>query len=124
MPMIAIKCPSDISEKLSKISVPGKKEKVNDLHITMFYFEKQKLSIDEIVAITKATYSALKSISPIRIKSNIVSSFPRGSHGIPVIMPIVSDELLELRKKIAKKFEKSHSQIDLSIGLVFKKLCS
>jgi len=52
MAMIALKIPSNISDKLSEIKVGGKKELPEEYHITMFYFDG-KLKIDDVCKITK-----------------------------------------------------------------------
>lgn len=105
MSMIALKIPSNISEKLSKIKVDGKKELPEEYHITMFYFDG-KLKIDDICKITKIMNSVLGKFSPPKISFKEVSSFPKGDDGFPVIVPIISDDLIEVRKSLAKAFDK------------------
>ena len=60
MSMIALKIPSNISEKLSKIKVDGKKELQEEYHITMFYFDG-KLKIDDRV-IDSSIHGRLKAL--------------------------------------------------------------
>lgn len=104
MPMIGLKAPEEICERLSKISVPGKKTPADEMHITMFYFE-QDLGIKDILKITQAMYEVTKKADALSIKGNTVSTFNKGDDGVPVIVPIVSDDLVDLRKKMAKKFD-------------------
>lgn len=104
MSMIGLKVPAGIAEKLSKISVPGKKESAEMMHITMFYFEKE-LTIKNILTITKILYDAVKNVPAFSIKGKKALCFPNGKYGYPIIVPIESDELLNLRKAIAKKFD-------------------
>jgi len=105
MSMIALKIPSDISDKLSKVKVDGKKELPEEYHITMFYFDG-KLKIDDVCKITKTMNSVLGRFSPPKISFKEVSSFPNGDDGFPVIVPILSDDLIEIRKSLAKAFDK------------------
>lgn len=104
MGMIAIKIPQDISDALSKISVPGKKLSNEELHITLFYFEK-KLSINDIINITHCLYDITKNAETFKIKMNNISTFNKGPDGVPIIIPIVSEELSDLRKRLAKKLD-------------------
>lgn len=111
MAMIGLKVPEEISERLSKISVPGKKLPAEEMHITMFYFEN-KLNIKDIVKITQAMYDIIKKFEQVRLKGVTISTFKKCDDGVPVIVPIVSDELVDLRKKMAKKFD--NEDIDYS----------
>jgi len=105
MSMIALKIPLNISDKLSEIKVDGKKESPEEYHITMFYFEG-KLKIDDVCKITKTMNSILGRFSPPKISFKEVSFFPKGEDGFPVIVPILSDDLIEIRKSLAKAFDK------------------
>lgn len=104
MAMIGLKIPDEVSEKLSKISVPGKKLSKEEMHITMFYFEN-KIGIKEIIKIVQAMYDVTKKTDSLPIKITTISTFSKGDDGIPIIIPILSEELLELRKKLAKKLD-------------------
>lgn len=104
MAMIGLKVPEDICDELSRISVPGKKTKLDEYHITMFYFG-DKLKIEETTKIVESLYEVIRKSDPIQIKGRTISSFKRGDDGIPIIVPIVSEDLIELREKIAKKFD-------------------
>lgn len=111
MAMIGLKVPEEISERLVKISVPGKKSAAEEMHITMFYFE-DKLSIKDVTKIVQAMYEVTKKNEPLHIKGTTVSTFGKGDDGIPVIIPIVSEDLMTIRKKMAKKFDEA--EIDYS----------
>lgn len=104
MAMIGLKVPEEITEKLSRISVPGKKSPPEEMHITMFYFEN-KLNIKGIIKIVQVMYDVIKKCESLAIKGTTVSSFKKGDDGVPIIIPIISEELLELRKKLAKKLD-------------------
>lgn len=111
MAMIGIKIPEDITDKLSRISIPGKKISQEEMHITLFYFEN-KLNIKDTVLIVQAMYDATKKMDPVSIKGTTISTFKKGDDGIPIIIPIISEDLLNIRKKIAKKFD--DEEIDYS----------
>ena len=103
MPMIAIKIPEDISIQLNKISISGKKENLNEFHITLFYFEK--INIEDILKTTELLYKNCKKASPFKVSFNKLSSFPKGDDGIPVILPVESNDLILFRAKLAKNLD-------------------
>lgn len=102
--MIGLKIPDEISEKLFKISVPGKKFSKEEMHITMFYF-KNKLSIKDILKIVQIMYNVINKFNSVSIKGTTISTFEKGDDGVPIIIPIVSEELLDIRKKMAKELD-------------------
>lgn len=104
MAMIGLKVPEEICERLAKISVPGKKISPEEMHITMFYFE-DKLKIKDVVNIVQAMYEVTKKFDAIPIKGNVISTFKKGDDGVPVIVSILSEDLIDIRKKMAKKFD-------------------
>lgn len=104
MAMIGLKIPEEVAERLSKISVPGKKLPKEEMHITMFYFEN-KLNIKDILKITQIMYNVSKKIEPIHIKGTTISTFKKGDDGVPIIVQIVSEDLSIFRKKMAQKFD-------------------
>lgn len=104
MAMIALRVPDDVAEKLNAVEVAGKSVK-EDMHITMFYFE-QKLTIASIIKIMEAMYAVANKTTALKIKGTKVSSFPKGDDGVPVIVPIESEDLLSLRNSMAKKLTK------------------
>lgn len=104
--MIGIKAPPEVADKLSEVSVIGKKLSKEELHITMFYFEN-KLDIKDIFKIVKVIHESIKNAQCVKIKCSEVSTFPKGPDGVPVIVPIQSEDLLSLRNKIANKFDDS-----------------
>ena len=104
--MIGLKVPEEICERLAKISVPGKKISPEEMHITMFYFE-DKLKIKAVVNIVQAMYEVTKKFDEIPIKGNVISTFKKGDDGVPIIIPILSEDLLNIRNKMAKKFDET-----------------
>jgi 2'-5' RNA ligase len=106
MAMIGLKIPEEVSERLAKISLPGKKTLAEEMHITMFYFEN-KLSIQDVLKVVQAMYETTKKSEPIHIKGTTISTFDKGDDGVPIIIPIVSEDLISLRKKMAKKFDEA-----------------
>ncbi len=100
--MIGLQVPEEAVRNLLKLSVPGKKVSEDSYHITMFYFEKD-LNIDNILKVTKCLYESVRSLDSFSIKGAKVINFPKGEDGYPIVVKVESEDLLELRKKIAKK---------------------
>lgn len=100
--MLSLLVPVDISKKLEKISVPGKLEK--DHHITLFYFENG-LNFKTVIKLLESSFKIISDCGKIKISLSEVKSFGKGDDGYPVIIPIESDDLIEFRKKLAKKFD-------------------
>lgn len=109
MSMIGLKVPADVVEKLLKIKVPGKKVPDDSYHITMFYFEKE-FKIKDMMNLIKLVHDVIKNVEPFQIKGKKVSCFPKGEDGVPIIIPVESEGLMELRKRLAKKFDASDFQ--------------
>ena len=86
------------------LEVPGEKESVSEYHITILCFE-DNWPITELAKALETTYDMVAKIKPFRVKAKKVSHFPpREGKPIPIILPIESDELQDLHKKIAKAF--------------------
>lgn len=106
MAMLGIKVPEEIGQKISKLSVPGERLETDEYHITMFYFE-QELKLPEILKIIQLVYGTLKNTPSFGLRSRLISSFPEGPDGVPVLLKIDSEPLMELRKSLGKKFDKN-----------------
>lgn len=107
MAFLGIKIPENFGKSLNKIKVPGKKEKIQDYHITLLCFENN-LPIDNIAKSLKSAYKIIKNIKPFKIKIKKIHNFPkRDNNPVPIIAEVESEDLHNLRKKIAKEFDKN-----------------
>ena len=104
MALIGLRIPEEISKKLSKISVSGKKEDPAGFHITMFYFDR-KLKTKELSDIVGILHKNLLKFSPLKIKLKEIKHFSKNEDGFLIIVPIISNDLIELRKFLAKQFD-------------------
>jgi 2'-5' RNA ligase len=88
------------------LDVPGEKETPSDYHITILHFQKD-LPIAIIAKALETAYDVISECEPFKVVSSKISSFPRREDNpIPIILPIESEELQELYKKLAKAFDK------------------
>lgn len=104
MAMIAITVPEDVTDSLERELVNGKKCGPETYHITMFYIEEE-LGIKDVVEILEIMHSVLKNTDGFKVKGAKISTFPKGPDGVPVIVPIESKDLFDLREAMAKKFD-------------------
>lgn len=112
MAFLGIRINHDIGRLLSNIKIPGDKENVSDYHITLLCFE-DNLPISEISQALEATYDIISDIKPFLVQIDSVSCFPkRENKPCPIVTRVKSDELHDLRDKLAKEFDKN--KIDYS----------
>lgn len=105
MAFLGIRVPVEVGRLLTGLEVPGERESTSEYHITILCFE-DNWPISEISKALEATYDVISDFKPFHVKSTKVSHFPaREDSPIPIICPIESDELQELHKKLAKKFD-------------------
>lgn len=106
MAFIGIKVPLEAGRLLAKLDVPGEKESPSEYHITLLHLG-DNWPISDISKAMEAGYEVISKIKPFHVKMKKVSHFPpREGHPIPIIAPVESEELHELRKKLATRFNK------------------
>jgi 2'-5' RNA ligase len=112
MAFLGIRVPHETGRLLSGIDVPGEKEGSSEYHITLLCFE-ENWPISEIADALEATYDVVSKIKPFAIKTTEVTCFPkREDNPVAIIARVESDDLHDMREKLAKEFEKS--KIDFS----------
>lgn len=105
MAFLGIRIPHETGRLLSQIEVPGEKTSLSELHVTLLYFGDE-WPISEISKSLEATYDVVSNFHPFIAKMQKVTSFPKSPDGkVPIITRVESDELHELRDKLAKKFD-------------------
>lgn len=116
MAFLGIKIPHETGRLLSGIDVPGEKEGASEYHITLLCFE-ENWPISEISKALEATYNVISKIKPFLIKTKEVTCFPkRGDNPVAIIAKVKSDDLHDLRDKLAKEFDKC----DIKFSKTFK----
>ena len=112
MAFLGIRVPHETGRLLSQIDVPGEKTSVSEMHITLLHFESE-WPVSEIAKSLEATYEVVSSFHPFLATIKKVTSFPKSPDGKhPIIGRVESDELMKLRKDLAKSFDKG--DIDFS----------
>lgn len=112
MAMIAIDVPTNITDIINDINLPGEclKKEVNH-HITMFYFEDE-LEMEDILKIIPIVYEVTHKTKPFIINTKTYSSFPKGKYGYPIVAQIKNKQVLSLRNEIKKAFIKNDIKFD------------
>lgn len=109
---LGIRVPLEAGRLLSKLEVPGDQESPSEYHITLLHLG-DNWPISEVCKAMEAAYQVISKIEPFHVKAKKVSHFPpREGHPTPIVAPVESEELHELRKKLATRFNKE--KIDFS----------
>ena len=112
MSFIGISTPHETARLIHEIAVPGEKEDSSYLHITLLYLGKN-VPIEDLAKAMVATYNITKDTAPFWVQLNKVDYFdvPEGKP-YPIIAPVISPKLHELRKNLVKSFKKSKIDFD------------
>lgn len=109
MAMIAIPISPDTSRLFREIEIDGHRDPSD--HITMFCLGDD-IPIKTIQEIIPIIYKITSALSPFEVTCAKISTFPKGDKGYPVIAEIKSNELIELRKKIASALKRNKIPFD------------
>jgi|ERR1700722_9672312 len=112
MAFLGIRAPHEAARLIHEIDVPGEKEDSAHLHITLLYLGKD-VSVEELARAMVATYSVTKDTSPFWVSLNCVNYFPvPDGMPFPIVAPVISPKLHELRKNLAKTFGRAKIDYD------------
>jgi 2'-5' RNA ligase len=110
MAMLAIPVPENVGRLFRSIEVPGDRDPSD--HITMFYLGED-VSVDTLVRIIPLVFKITESLEPFLVTCRKVTTFPKnddrhssgGTSGYPVIAPVESKQLHEIRSKVKRALE-------------------
>jgi len=90
----------------SSLDIPGNKEDLSNLHITILCFEDD-FSINDLSKAFEAAYDVISEFKPFNIKIKKISCFPkREGKPCPIIAKVESKDLEELNDQLRKEFNK------------------
>lgn len=92
MSLLSLKVPRDVARLLGQLEVPGEKSAVDAAHITLVYLGKGT-PIAEVARAIEPIFEVTSQTRPFTVRTSLVTSFPGGDDGIPVIARIESPEL-------------------------------
>lgn len=104
MAFLGLRVPPETARLLSEIDVPGKKESRDRYHITLLFLG-DNIDIKVLSKALEVTYAVTSETKPFTVQVNRVSSFPGGDDGVPIICPVNSDPLHDLRQKLADDYD-------------------
>lgn len=103
MALVGISIPSEMARVLGEINVPGRREPRDHLHITLMVFEDSPIDVmaDAMVVV----HQVAATTRPFTASTSLVTTFPRGDDGVPVIAKVDSPGLMSLRDRLAKALD-------------------
>jgi 2'-5' RNA ligase len=124
MSFIGIKIGHDVGRLFSSIEAPGKKVPIDELHITTLYLGKG-IPLETLGRAVIAVAEVAEATRPFRLVVESRSSFPMNDDGVPVICPVISEELHDLNTRLkaaldahgvdySKKFTEYHPHVTLA----------
>lgn len=104
MAFLGLRLPNETARLLSEIEVPGKKESRDRYHITLLYLGED-VDIKVLAQALEVTHAVTTTTRPFTLQVNRVAAFPSGDDGFPIICPVNSDPLHDLRKRLADDYD-------------------
>lgn len=105
MALLCLKVPVETGRLFSSIEVPGKKNEIDSLHVSLLYLGKET-ELEAILLAIQVTYQTLANWYPFQVSTRWVSTFKGDPDGTkPVICRVESDDLYELQEALKEAFE-------------------
>jgi len=108
MAMLAIPIQPDISRLFQEFDLDIERDPSN--HITLFYFGDD-LPISRVLKIIPVIFDLTEGLEPFTASASSYSSF-ESDEAYPIICPVKSTSLINIRDKIQKAFDKSKIKYD------------
>lgn len=103
--LLCLKVPVETARLFSSIEVPGKKNEIDSMHVSLVYMGKE-LEIEAILLAIQVTYQVLANWYPFQVTTRWVSTFQGDPDGTkPVICRVESTDLHELQAALKEAFE-------------------
>lgn len=99
MAILGIKVPEEIAKQLERIDAPGERVPRNEKHITLLYLGDD-VPLEDIATVTIAAGHLTEDFKPFEVEIKEVTTFPEGDSGVPVICPVLGDELHRLHDEL------------------------
>lgn len=107
MAFLGIQVPAIAAAKLSSIDIPnGRKLKPEEMHVTLLYLGKDTPLISALGAVM-GCHTVARKWKPFTVHAALLTSFPKNpDDGIPIIVRVLSNELMQFREEILKAMER------------------
>lgn len=106
MAFIGIALKHDVARLFSSFDVSGERVPTDQMHVTLAYLGKN-VPIETVVRAISAIYNVTSKQKSFLLKVKMIKSFPAGDDGVPIIAPVISDELIKFRTSIVKELDKA-----------------
>lgn len=104
MAFIGLRVPSEVSRVLDQLEVPGTVVPANQKHITIVHLGS-KVPVDTLGDVIITAHEILSKEVPFQVTLERIDAFPSGDDGVPIIAPILSEELQSIHKKLIAAFD-------------------
>jgi 2'-5' RNA ligase len=97
--------PEETARILNEVEVPGTPE-AHNLHTTVVYLGKD-VPIERIAELLPVLYHVTSRTLPFSLSTDLITTFPAGDDGVPVIAKVRSPELHAFHKSICESMEEA-----------------
>lgn len=105
MAMVGLRVPHETARLLSEVEVPGQREALSSLHITLLFLG-DNVPIEVLAQALVATFNVTSRTRPFTVRTSTLTCFPKGDNeGVPVICRVDSDPLHELQGRLKTSYE-------------------
>ncbi len=105
MSLIGLSVPKSVQRALNQLKVPGSKEGLDDYHITLCYLPEARNN--DIIAAGKVLHELSKVIPPFPVKTRVITCFPKGDDGVPVICKVDPGPIMEVRGQLIEALDEA-----------------
>ncbi len=106
MAFIGLKVPAPEAARLLSLPVPpGSPLTAGEMHITLLYLGKGVPVVSTLGAVM-GCHTVAARWKPFRVHAALLTSFPAGEDGVPVIVRVVSEELMAFQAQLKAAMER------------------
>lgn len=102
MAMLGLSVPPEVCRVLEDIELPGEME--HHKHVTIINFGDD-IPISRLAAMMVAAYSVAATWRPFTVQTNLVSCFPKGKNGVPIVGLLESESLHSLHGALCRTLD-------------------
>jgi len=103
MAMVAVPVPHDVGRLFRTVDISDERDPSD--HITMFYLGDD-VPLSTIIKVMPLLYDITSKTDPFLATCKKITTFPKGDNGWPVIAPVDSPQLLDIRKRLQRVFDR------------------
>lgn len=106
MAFLFLEVPSEARDVFEQIGVPGKLEPKGKYHITVLFLGDD-YPAEGVVKATEAALNVTRKTAPFQVSTRLITTFPAGDDGVPIIARIESPDLIRFQASIREAFDAS-----------------